>query len=227
MQLFYCPDIAISPIIPIDEARHCIKVLRKKIGDELTIIDGKGSLYKAELLNDNIKKCEVKILQTTTNFDNRNTYIHIGIAPTKNIDRIEWFVEKAVEIGIDEISFITTQNSERRNIKLDRIEKKAISAAKQSIKATLPQLNKLTSLKQFLPSCNAEQRFVAHLENNPKYLKEFSLKKNVCMLIGPEGGFTEEEITLLKDNGFTPTLLGNSRLRTETAGIVGCTMLNM
>lgn len=226
MQLFYCPDISSTPILPIDEARHCIKVLRKKTGDEIDIIDGKGNLYQAELLNDNFKKCEVKITNTISEFGKRDKYLHIAIAPTKNLDRIEWFVEKAVEIGVDKISFILTSNSERRNLKLDRIEKKAISAMKQSIKATLPILNELTTLKEFVSNCTNNQRFIAHLENEPKSLTEFELKNNICMLIGPEGGFSEEEIDIAKEYNFTPTLLGKSRLRTETAGIVSCVILN-
>ena len=226
MQLFYCPDISSTPILPIDEARHCIKVLRKKTGDTIDIIDGKGNLYKAEITNDNFKKCEIIITNTVTNFDKRKRFLHIAISPTKNIDRIEWFVEKAVEIGIDEISFILTNNSERRNLKLDRIEKKAISAMKQSIKATLPIINKLISFEEFIRNCKNKQRFIAHLENDPKNLTTFKLDSNICLLIGPEGGFIEEEIKRAKLKNFTPTLLGNSRLRTETAGIVSCTILN-
>lgn len=229
MQLFYEPNVSGDQFILNDEeARHCIKVLRKKQGDSITVIDGKGTFITAQILDANPKKCLLKVLETKQE-DAKDFYIHIAIAPTKNIDRIEWFVEKAVEIGIDEISFINCQNSERRQIKMDRIEKKAISAMKQSIKASLPKLNEIQPFKEFVKTEMVMDKYIGFVDmDNPNLLSK-TVEKSAAylMLIGPEGDFSDEEVELAINKGFKKISLGKSRLRTETAGIATCCILNM
>ena len=227
MQLFY------QPLLPegvhhldTDESRHAVKVLRLKEGDEITVIDGKGGFYHVKITNPDQCKCGFELVESRQ--EKRTIGIkHIAIAPTKNIDRIEWFVEKAVEIGIDRISFVQTFNSERKVIKIDRIERKAISAMKQSIKATLPQIDELVPLKSFLAENHNCNKFIAHVDfDNPQHLKD-EIEIDNLVLIGPEGDFSEEEISSAQDAGFVKVSLGESRLRTETAGIVAAHILNL
>jgi len=228
VQLFYEPNAFGEQFnLNIEESRHCIKVLRKKEGDIITAIDGKGNFISSKILDANPKKCELQVLEITQE-PSRDFYIHIAIAPTKSIDRIEWFVEKAAEIGVDEISFITCQNSERRQIKMDRIEKKAISAIKQSIKATLPKLNELQSFRDFISAKNDSDKFIAFVDlENPNHLAHTVKKSSNCLIfIGPEGDFTSDEVELALSKGFQKISLGQSRLRTETAGISACCILN-
>ena len=228
MQLFYCPEIVDgSDFLNLEESRHCVKVLRKLVGDLIHMTDGLGKFYEAQLTDLNPKKCSFKILSSTP--EKKNNYsIHIAIAPTKNSDRIEWFIEKAVEIGVDKISFIQTSYSERKNINLARIQKKAVSAMKQSVRATLPELAPMEKLKLFLDSNTEDQQFIAHLEGeSTPYLEHLANPGNsYLILIGPEGGFSDEEILMIKEKQFKLAKIGDYRLRTETAGIVACTMLN-
>ena len=227
MQLFYQP-LLVEGVhhLDTDESRHAVKVLRLKTGDEITLIDGQGTFYQARITEPDLRKCtfevfETRIEQKTTGFR------HVAIAPTKNIDRIEWFVEKAVEIGIDRISFIKSDNSERKVIKIDRIERKAISAMKQSIKARLPQLDEMVSLKAFLKEDHDCNKFIAHVDfDNPKHLKE-EIEIDNLVLIGPEGDFSDKEVEMTLGAGFVKVSLGESRLRTETAGIVATHILNL
>ena len=172
------------------------------------------------------KKCELKITNTEREWGKRDRYLHIAIAPTKNADRLEWFIEKATEIGIDEISLILTKNSERRFQKTERLEKIAISGMKQSLKAYLPKINELTDYKKFIESPLNQQKLIAHLEENTLALSKTTLANKVCVLIGPEGDFTQQEIDLAKANGFEMVTLGNARLRTETAALVATTLVN-
>ena len=211
-----------------EESRHAIKVLRHKIGDEIKIIDGKGSFYTCIITEDNQKKCSFRIKEIQCS-PKRPFYIHIAIAPTKNIDRIEWFVEKAVEIGIDEISFINCKNSERKVIKTDRIIRKAISAMKQSMKASLPIINEIISFNQFVKNVEQQNKLMAYVDfDNPKNLQSTASKNSsYCILIGPEGDFSKSELELSITTGFEKVSLGHSRLRTETAGIVACHTLNL
>ena len=229
MQLFYEPNISNDEFhLNDEESRHCIKVLRKKKGDEINVVDGKGTFYLCVLIDDNQKKCLLRIKNTRSETD-KEYYIHIAIAPTKNLDRIEWFVEKAVEIGIDEISFVITKNSERRHLKIDRLEKKAVSAMKQSLKATLPKLNGPFPYSEFIKSELPYQKFIGYVDiDNPIHLKNEAIANNqYCVLIGPEGDFTETELREAIDNEFKKVSLGTSRLRTETAGIVACHLLHI
>lgn len=228
MQLFYAPDIIAQHALPIDEARHCFQVLRRKVGDTIQVTDGKGNWCTCEIVNDHPKKNVLRIVNVERQMSERINRIHMAIAPTKNMDRMEWFVEKAVEIGVGSITFIITQNSERRNIKLERIEKKAISAMKQSLKATLPQLHEQQDFKAFISSEIADKKYIAHLDANATQLmgNVESNEHSYCIAIGPEGGFTEEEVQEASVQNFRSVQLGESRLRTETAGIVALTILN-
>lgn len=228
MQLFYCPEINENTgFLDLEESHHCVKVLRKKAGDLIHLTDGLGKFYEAQLIDLNPKKCAFNILSSTS--ENKKNYsIHIAIAPTKNADRIEWFIEKAVEIGVEKISFIQTTYTERKNINLGRIQKKAVSAMKQSVRATLPEIAPIEKFDAFLSSNAEDQKFIAHLESDstPSLDHLASPKKSYLILIGPEGGFSDEEIFLTKEKQFKIAKIGNYRLRTETAGIVACTMLN-
>ena len=227
MLLFYQSDIEKTPILSEEDSRHCVKVLRKNIKDKIHVVDGIGGLFECEITKAHEKKCEVRILSVVREFEKRNHYLHIAIAPTKNADRIEYFIEKCVEIGVDEITLIQTKHSERKNQKTERLEKIAISGMKQSLKAYLPKINELIDFEKFINSVDVEAKFVAHLTDDAKPLKEvIAAKKEVLLLIGPEGDFAKEEITLARKTGFQVVTLGNSRLRTETAGVVACTIVN-
>ncbi|WP_064196430.1 MULTISPECIES: 16S rRNA (uracil(1498)-N(3))-methyltransferase [Emticicia] len=228
MLLFYQSDIEKTPILSEEDSRHCVKVLRKNVKDKIHVVDGVGGLFECEITKAHEKKCEIRILSIKREFDKRNLYLHIAIAPTKNADRIEYFIEKCVEIGVDEITLIQTKHSERKNQKTERLEKIAISAMKQSLKAYLPKINELVDFEKFVSSVKIESKFVAHLTDVSKPLKEVVAdKKEVLLMIGPEGDFAKEEIMLAQNSGFQVVTLGNSRLRTETAGVVACTIVNI
>ena len=211
------------------ESKHAIKVLRLTVGDKINLVDGKGTFFEAEITQAHAKKCDLKILSSTTE-NNIKANLHIAIAPTKNNDRLEWFVEKATEIGIGEITPLICQRSERKTLKTDRLEKTAVAAMKQSLKATLPRINEPVSFKDFVKT-HAQQnnQFIAHcLDNTEKHLSRLCVKNEPALvLIGPEGDFTKDEIELAVKNRFKPISLGTSRLRTETAGIVACHTINL
>ena len=227
MLLFFQPNISQNYFLDIEDSRHCVKVLRKTIKDIIYIVDGTGGLYECEITNANDKKCEFKVISEQKNYQQRNSYLHIAIAPTKNAERLEWFIEKCVEIGIDEVSLILTKHSERKHQKIDRLEKIAISAMKQSLKAYLPKINNLVPFSEFLKTVNQEQKFLAHLTDDSKPLiRLLKPQSSYCILIGPEGDFSNEEILLARHEKFEWITLGNARLRTETAGIVACTISN-
>lgn len=204
-----------------EESWHCAKVLRKRPGDAIAVIDGKGNFYKAQLSLVHEKKCEAKITEGPVEQTKRNYYFHLAIAPTKQIDRIEWMIEKAVEIGIDEISFIQCKNSERVVLKHDRILKIVESAVKQSLQAFIPKVNELVSFKDFISSGGAHQKFIAHCIDDSKleFKTQSFTDKSTLILVGPEGDFTKEEVDAALKNNFVPVSLGETRLRTETAGL--------
>ncbi|NIJ46019.1 16S rRNA (uracil1498-N3)-methyltransferase [Wenyingzhuangia heitensis] len=205
-----------------DESRHLIKVLRKKEGDTVYITNGKGSFFTTEINLANEKKCTVAIKSVEYKEKNRPFHLHIAIAPTKLNDRYEWFLEKAVEIGIDEITPIICKNSERKVIKLDRMNKIIQSAVKQSLQFYVPVLNEAISFDDFLKTQNSTQKFIAHCEdeNNKQYLQDIAKPTNdILVLVGPEGDFTPNEINKAIQSDFIPVTLGDNRLRTETAGI--------
>jgi len=229
MQLFYQPELINgSHFLDSEESRHAIKVLRKTIGDRIEVVDGKGTFYTVEVTEANFKKCEFKVINSRSETQKAG-FKHIAIAPTKNIDRIEWFVEKALEIGVDRISFIQCQNSERTVIRHERMLKKAISAMKQSIKATLPQIDELVKFGNFIKGQSADNKFIAYVDfENPVQFKDhIESGRGNLILIGPEGDFSEEEVELALKNNYEKVSLGDSRLRTETAGIAAVHLLNI
>ena len=229
MWLFYCPDIQTDMELPEEEAGHCIRVLRMKEGDRLRLTDGKGSFYDAVISAVSGKRCMVHIEGIEEQVPLWNGHLHIAVAPTKLMDRNEWFVEKAVEIGVDEITFLKTDHSERDVIKMERIEKIAVSAMKQSQKATLPILNGMTSFKSFVGRAFEGDRFIAHCEPGSKVnLKDVVVPgHDALVLIGPEGDFSPAEIDMALKAGFKPVSLGPSRLRTETAALVAVHIMNL
>jgi 16S rRNA (uracil1498-N3)-methyltransferase len=224
MLLFYAPDMAANPQLPETEAQHCLKVLRMKTGDTVHLTDGKGNFYKAEIADAHPKHCDLRILETLPQPPLWKGKIEIALAPTKNMERIEWFAEKATEIGIDKISFLQCRYSERKDIKTERINKILISAMKQSVKARLPELEEITDFKKFIKQEFDGQKFIAHCYPGDKKLlsQAYHRTGNVLILIGPEGDFSEEEVALAEAQGFVSITLGESRLRTETAALAAC-----
>jgi 16S rRNA (uracil1498-N3)-methyltransferase len=228
MQLFYKENFEVDAILDEIDSKHCVRVLRKKVGDEINVTDGIGNLFKCQIEDANPKKTKLVIIEIHREFEKSNRYVHVVIAPTKNTDRIEYFVEKAIEIGVSEISFIQAQNSERKVLKMERINRIAISAMKQSLKAYLPKLNDLVPLKSFFQSTDAAKfNLIAHLNENSEPISNKEFSNDVCILIGPEGDFDETELSLAQEKGFQMVSMGNSRLRTETAGVVAVTLLNI
>jgi len=224
MQLFYNTEITQSDkqfTFNKTESRHIVKVLRKKIGDQLFITNGKGKLFTSEVSIASDKKCVVIIISVEDKTKPWDYYLHIAISPTKNIDRFEWFLEKATEIGIDEITPILCNHSERKVIKMDRLNRIIESAMKQSLKFNFPKLNELTSLSDFIQQKNDGNLYIAHCKKTDKNLLKTVLKpnQNTTLLIGPEGDFSISEITTAIQKGYLPISLGESRLRTETAGL--------
>ncbi|MCJ0741939.1 16S rRNA (uracil(1498)-N(3))-methyltransferase [Pedobacter montanisoli] len=230
MHLFYTPDLTTNTYtLNEEESKHCSKVLRLNVGDTVHLIDGVGGLYEAEITAVNKRNVDLKVVNSIKDYGKRDFHIHIAIAPTKNIDRFEWFLEKATEIGIDEITPLICERSERKIIKAERLEKVITSAVKQSIKAYHPKLNEAISLQEFLQQAKANHKLIAHCldENDKQYIN--TLVKNqqsYLILIGPEGDFSPAEITAALQNGYKPVTLGNTRLRTETAGLAACFELN-
>lgn len=224
MALFYVPNIAAGNVLPEEESQHAVKVLRLQMGNEITVVDGVGGFYKAKITNAHPKHCGFEIIETNSEFGKRNYKLHIAIAPTKNIERLEWFIEKATEIGIDEITPVICRFSERKIVKEERLEKIIVSASKQSVKAYFPKLNPLCTFDELMKSHQTSQKFIAHCyEEDKKLLQNEILKSSdVLILIGPEGDFSKEEVQKAISLGFIPVSLGNSRLRTETAGVVAC-----
>ncbi len=231
MQLFYQPGVpqGVNHLDP-EESKHCIKVLRKKLNDPINIIDGQGTFYKALITESNPRKTLFDIVEQRAEAP-KNYSIHLVLAPTKRLERIEWLVEKATELGVDRISFIQCRNSERDRLRMDRLKRKAISAMKQSIKATLPRIDDLVDFEEFLSLLDTEvSKLLAHLSESAKpLLKVATPGASYCVLIGPEGDFSKKELDMATDHGFKMVHLGKSRLRTETAAlaaVVGLVMVN-
>jgi len=231
MHLFYTPDI--EPTHPQyflseEESKHAVRVLRLNVGDQVQLIDGRGGLYTAEIKDAHPKRTILQITNVVTDFNKRNHYLHIAIAPTKNIERLEWFLEKATEIGIDEISLIICQRSERKEAKVDRLNKIITSAIKQSLKAYHPILNEPEPLSKLLSRNFDGQKFIAHCEEGDKtsLKQDISLNGKYLILIGPEGDFSPKEIEDALQNDYKAITLGKSRLRTETAALEACFEVN-
>jgi len=230
MHIFYTPELSGNTYtLNETESKHCIRVLRLDKGDEITLVDGRGGFFTAEIADPNPKRCAVNVVESQQNFGLRNFRVHIAIAPTKNIERIEWFLEKATEIGISRITPLLCRYSERKEIKTERLEKVMVSAMKQSRKAYLPQLDELTKFSEFVRQPFDGQKFIAHCEEQHRELLKSLVvpTQNYLILIGPEGDFSSEEIELALKEGFQPVSLGDSRLRTETAGVVACHTFNL
>ncbi|NQY66736.1 MAG: 16S rRNA (uracil(1498)-N(3))-methyltransferase [Flavobacteriales bacterium] len=231
MHIFYTPNLSQkerSHILDKDESHHCIKVLRLKTGDQINTIDGIGGFYTAEITNDNPKKCEIKILSSIQEYGKREQRLHIAIAPTKNINRIEWFIEKATEVGIDEVSFIQCDQSERNHFTTKRLHKIILGAVKQSQQAYLPIINELITAKEFIRQKFTSQKLIAscaYMETNG--LSKKYTNGDALILIGPEGDFSERELILAEENGFEAISLGSTRLRTETAALTACISINL
>ena len=233
MYLFYSPEIiGQTHTLNEQESKHIVKALRLRKDDELHLTDGKGNLYLTKIMDDNIKACVVEIVSQCEDNNKLSYYLHIAIAPTKNSDRLEWFVEKAVEIGISNITTLICKHSERVSIKKERIERLMISAMKQSLHTELPVFKGSVYFKDFIEQQkNYFQKYIAYcgqLEQAP------ALLKNVCqantdtlILIGPEGDFSPQEVNLAMQNGFIPVSLGKSRLRTETAALLACATIQV
>ena len=227
MYLFYTPDIDTSCFLSEEESAHCVRVLRYDRGDEILLTDGRGTTYHARITNPHPRHCEFELLSQEKQEKTHNIYLHVAIAPTKNIERLEWMVEKCTEIGVDEITPLLCRFSERKNLRNDRLEKIILSAAKQSLTPYLPVLNPLTDfaalMKQYAGNEDLD-KYIAHCYKDEKReLKDVLQKgRDVLILIGPEGDFSEQEVELAIANGFVPVGLGRSRLRTETAGVVAC-----
>ena len=230
MHIFYTPDLSgTTYILDETESKHCVRVLRLEKGNEITLVDGRGGFFTAEIADPNPKRCAVKVVHSELNYGLRNFQVQVAIAPTKNIERIEWFLEKATEIGINRVTPLLCHHSERKEIKHDRLEKVMISAMKQSLKAYLPQLDEMIKFSAFIKQPFDGQKFIAHCEEQHRELLKNAIKtgENYLILIGPEGDFSPEEIKMALDAGFVPVSLGDSRLRTETAALVACHTFNL
>lgn len=229
MHLFYAPDIQKTMELPTEEAQHAVRVLRLKEGDAVTVADGLGTFHECEITVATNKHCMVRILSEHSQEPLWRGHLEIAVAPTKNMDRMEWLVEKATEIGWDKISFLDCENSERRVIKTERILKILVSAMKQSLKARLPEVEGMVSFREFISRDFKGQKFICHCYKDDKTsLKDvLSSEEDAVVLIGPEGDFSPEEVSMAIERGFRPVSLGPSRLRTETAALVACHLLNL
>ena len=235
MQLFYCKDITPNAFCTLDaeESRHAVRVLRLREGDELNVTDGRGNLYCCQIVEANDKACVVEASELLSAFHFPLSTLHLAVAPTKNPSRMEWLVEKAVEIGVGEITLLNCDHSERSFLKTDRLEKLAVSAMKQSLHTVLPEIHPAVSLRDLLSTFRfslSTQKFIAHCEaDKPRTPLATALQpgKDAVVLIGPEGDFSEEEIALALECGFQPVSLGPSRLRTETAALYAVTAFNL
>lgn len=231
MHLFYTPDInpaVTSYFLSEEESKHCVRVLRLTAGDEVSLIDGRGGFYTASITDAHPKRTILQINHVAQEFQKRNHYLHIAVAPTKNIERLEWFLEKATEIGIDEISLIITQRSERKEAKVDRLNKVVTSAVKQSLKAYHPLINPPISYAALIAKPFSGARMIAHCEEGEKFSiqSQIELHGRYLILIGPEGDFSPKEIEDADARGFKAITLGESRLRTETAALEACFEIN-
>lgn len=228
MHLFFRDNISGSTIeFDKDQSRHCIKVLRLHKGSIIHITDGKGNLAEAVITDDSSQHCLAEIRHRENKESDRDFNLCLAIAPTKNHDRFEWFVEKATEIGVSEIVPLICEHSERKTVKHERLHNIAIAALKQSHHVFLPQISEPVMFGDFIKSQNSEQKFICTLELSKGHLKDmYKPYSDVIVLVGPEGDFTLDELKSSEQNGFTAVSLGTSRLRTETAGIVACSIIN-
>ena len=223
---FYAPDIEQTLTLPESDSQHCIRVLRMHIGDEIEVVDGRGRLFQCRIADGHPKRTRLEIVGRSELPKVWTPRITVGIAPTKHLDRMEWLVEKLTETGFDRLVPLLCRWSERKELKPERLERIALSAVKQSLKATMPEICPMTPLKRFIAdSASIPQKFIAHCEaDKPRRLlaREYRPGLPTAILIGPEGDFSPEEIALALEAGFVPVSLGDARLRTETAALAAC-----
>ncbi len=230
MNLFYAPDIK-PPVFQLnaEESKHIIKVLRMKSGDIIHFTDGKGMLYHCRISEANPRGCFVEVLKEEKGSDRRNFYLYMAVAPTKNINRFEWFLEKATEIGIDRITPIISEHSERKVVKHDRLNRVITAAVKQSLKTRHPQLDDSMAFSKVIKTNFKGEKYIAYIDEKVtlELSKAYTPGTNTMVLIGPEGDFSPEEVEQAKKEGFIPVRLGPSRLRTETAAVAACHTINL
>lgn len=224
MALFFAPDIQSSWELPEEESAHCLRVLRLGVGDELEVTDGKGRIFRTTIVSTAGKRCKVEAIEEKCVEKGWRGNLTIAIAPTKNMDRIEWLAEKATEIGLDAITFINCRFSERKVIKTERIERIVVSAMKQSLKYNKPIVGEMVDFKKFISQPHSGAKYIAHCYDSERVLLKDVLREGeeATILIGPEGDFSPQEVELAVEAGFRPVSLGSSRLRTETAGLAAC-----
>ena len=236
VRFFYAPDAATTHELPEEEAQHAVRVLRLDAGDEIMLMDGKGSFYLAEITEATKKRCFYQLKETLPQPRQWQGHLHLAMAPTKNLDRVEWLAEKATEIGFDELTFLNCKFSERKVLKTERIDKILISAMKQSHKAWKPILNEMTDFKDFMKRDFKGGKFICHCygeENDVELGKKVLLKdalkvgEDALVMVGPEGDFSVDEVLEAERNGFQSVSLGESRLRTETAALVAVHLMNL
>ena len=230
MYLFYSATIAGNfHILSPEESKHCIKVLRLKKGDKVHITDGLGNLFETLIVDDNYNRCTLKITNIISEFGKRNFNLHIAVAPTKNINRFEWFLEKTTEIGIDTITPLICEHSERRSLQRERQNKVITAAMKQSLKTYHPKLTEMIGFQKFILQDFHAEKFIAYCSDNCRnsLKEEYNPGNNALVLIGPEGDFSLNEVQAAINRGFKPVSLGPARLRTETAALVACITLNL
>lgn len=223
---FYSPDIEETAQLPEVESGHCCRVLRMKVGDRVYVVDGKGKEYECEIIDAHPKHTSLKIISSKEEKKHWNERIVLAVAPTKNIDRIEWMLEKVVEIGVDEIVLLKCEHSERKNVNEDRLLKIIISAMKQSLKSTLPLFRGLIPFSEFMNQTDTINRYMGYCDDNTErreYAKTYPGNQDLTILIGPEGDFSPAEVALAIEKGFQPVTFGESRLRTESAALFAVT----
>ncbi len=226
---FYAPELPDSPILPEGESHHCVKVLRHQPGDLLEIVDGRGGLYSCRLLEAHAKRAMVEVIERTELPRTWPCNFSLAVAPTKHLDRIEWLIEKLVELGLDRFTPVLCDRSERRELKTERLVKTAVSAMKQSLKAQMPVIDDLTPLRTYLRECQATRRFICYCdENTPRQVMVQAClpMADTAIVIGPEGDFSPAEVELALSCGFVPVTLGDSRLRTESAALFAISSLH-
>ena len=230
MNVFYLPDAKNGTMVmPEDESKHCVKVLRMAVGDRFCVTNGKGSLFDAQLVEAMPKHAVIQLDNERPGYDNTPYNIEIAVAPTKLNERMEWFLEKATEIGIGRVRLFTSYHSERREANVERFRKVMIAAMKQSIKSNLPAIDEMVSFEHLVKQPFDGQKYIAWIDEGvtEQLCDLYQKGQNAIVLIGPEGDFSKEEVALAKQNGFVPVSLGEARLRTETAALVACHTLNL
>lgn len=227
MEIFFSDDICDGRVrLDAEESGHCVRVLRHRPGDEISVIDGRGTLYRCALEIADAKGAEARVIEAQPGFGAHPYHLTMAVCPTKNIDRYEWFVEKSTEIGVDVIAPVIGERSERRILKTDRLKRLALSAAKQSLKAAIPTIAEPQSVRDFILAAPDDAlKLICYCFDDVerKQIQQLLPAREICILIGPEGDFSPEEAALARERGWIPVSLGESRLRTETAAVVAAT----